>query len=191
MKSEIEVERTEFVCRMLVEYSATTTFTGYTCPSVEDYGIDDAWVVSTAGTQYPLENKTICGGYTFKKDGEFRDYYKVEMYNRIRFEQDVASGAPLYILNAEDERGGRENCKWSKLVANEKSLVSFIAADGIVVFSHKTLMEALVGFGYYETHHSTEFGKQGGRRWERKAVIDLSKGLFISCRVPPKLLKKQ
>ena len=66
MKNPIERKRTEYVCGNIVMNSGTTAITGFTVQDDEDYKISDAWIVSTANTEYPLENKTI-KKYGFKE----------------------------------------------------------------------------------------------------------------------------
>lgn len=188
---KIEAERTEFVCRTLVENSGTTAIISYTVPIEEDYKISDAWIVSTSTTEYPLETKSILGGWEFKEDGEWRTYFTRDIYNKLEFETDTTTGIPVYFVNAETEYRKEEGSKWDKLIKNKNSCLSFLAKDGIILFSHKSLVEAFVGYAYYFTPHTTEFGKSKKRVKEKKTIIDLSKGLFIKCDTPIKLLEKK
>lgn len=192
MKNPIERKRTEYVCGNIVMNSGTTAITGFTVQDDEDYKISDAWIVSTANTEYPLENKTI-KKYGFKEDGQWRGYFTGadkgnNIYKKFRSDSTIATGTPVYILNAETWDGEYEGSKWDKMMKDPKSCLSVLAADGIVLFSHKTLVDAFLGFAYEWVRHTEEFGKKGGYRWERKAVYDLSKGLFIPCSTPTNLI---
>lgn len=188
MKNPIERKRTEYVCGNIVMNSGTTAITGFTVQDDEDYKISDAWIVSTANTEYPLENKTIKGGFNFKENGQWRTYFTRDIYSKLNFEHDVTTGTPVYFVNAEDKYGNMENGKWQKLLKDDKSCLSFLAADGVVLFSHKSMVKAFVGFATYYTPHTTEFGNKGPRKMERKAVLDLSQGLFIPCSTPTNLI---
>lgn len=188
---KIEKERTEYVCQMLVENSGTTGIIKYTAPEEEDYKISDAWIISTSTTEYPLETKSILGGWGFKEDGEWRTYFTKDIYNKLHFETDIATGTPVYFVNAETEYRQEEGSKWDKLMKDNKSCLSFLAKDGIVLFSHKSMVDAFIGYAYYLTSHTTEIGNKGKRTREKKAVLDMTKGLFIPCDTPDKLLIKK
>lgn len=192
MKNPIETARTDYVCSLAVENSGSTGIIGHRILNEEDYKISDAWLISTANTEYPLENKTIKGGYPFKVDGEWRCYFTGgcgnSIFGKFRSDCTISTGTPVYILNAETESGEFEGCKWDKMMKDPRSCLSILAADGVVLFSHKTLMDAFLGFAYMWGKHTTELGKGGNYHWEKKAVYDLSKGLFIPGDTPAKLL---
>lgn len=192
MKNKIETARTDYVCCLLEENSGNTGIIEHRVSSVEDFKISDAWLTSTANTEYPLENKTITGGWAFKENGEWRCYFtggcKNSIFGKFRSDCTIATGTPVYILNAETEAGEFEGCKWEKMMKDTRSCLSILAADGVVLFSHRTLVDAFLGFTYMWVRHTTELGKNGTRHWEKKAVIDLSKGLFISSTTPSILL---
>lgn len=157
----------------------------------EDYDVADvdmsaATISNPLGyTYYPLEIKRIMGGYNFKKrDGEWRTFFTKDYYDRLSFEDTgITTGAPIWIINAEDRNGGKDNAKLNKLIENNACL-AFIACDGIILFSPRSLKKAIIGYAYWFGTHTTEF-KDKQKRKERKAVIDLSQGLFIPCN-PPK-----
>lgn len=160
----------------------------------EDYDVADidfsaATISSPLGYKYyPLEVKRIKGGYNFlKSDGEWRTFFTQDYYDRLQFEDTgITSGAPIWIINAEDRTGGKENAKYYKLIDNHACL-AFVAADGIILFGPKKIQEATVGFAYWFGSHTTNF-KDKQKRKERKAVLDLSKGLFIRCKPPKEYL---
>lgn len=191
MKKQIETARTDYVCCLLQENSGSTGIIGHRISSVEDYKISDAWLTSTGNTEYPLENKTITGGWTFKENGEWRCYFTGGCSKSI-FDKfsgcTIATGTPVYILNAETESGEFEGCKWDKMMKNPKSCLSILAADGVVLFSHKSLQDAFLGYTYMWVKHTKEFGKKESRHWEKKAVYSLEKGLFIPSKTPDNLV---
>lgn len=192
MKSQIETARTDYVCSLLKENSGSTGIIDHRIAKIEDYKISDAWLMSTGNTEYPLENKTITGGWNFKEDGKWRCYFtggcSKSIFGKFRSDCTIATGTPVYILNAETESGVYDGCKWDKMMKNPKSCLSILAADGVVLFSHKSLQDAFLGYTYMWVKHTTEFGKNEKCHWEKKAVYDLSKGLFIPCHTPEKLL---
>lgn len=189
---KIDYERTKFVCSQLVENSAATVITAFTIPQDEDYQISDAWISSTSSTVYPLETKTICGGFGFKEDGRFRGYFTGEdsncIYSKFRSDSTLQTGTPVYYLNAETEDGSFAGSKWYKMLNDNKSCLAYLAMDGIILFSHRTMVDAFMGYAYALTTHKTEYGRKGEKRWEKKAVLDLTKGLFIPCETPAWLL---
>lgn len=162
----------------------------------EDYSIGDVdmsavTISNPSGYSYfPLEVKSIKGGYGFKEDGQWRDYFIQDIYGKLRFrDESIASGTPVYFVNGTDKYGDFSKGKFTKLLANHACLV-FIAADGLVLFSPKSMQEAFLGYAAYKVRHTTEFGKDYERVWETKAVLDLTKGLFIPCTPPKELLIK-
>ena len=165
--------------------------TSATASEIEDYSVKDVSITTDDDREYPVEVKRINGGYKMKEDGEFRDYFTRELYEKLRFESGTTSGTPVsgtpvYFVNAEDKFGNMENGKWKKLL-NAKACLVFIAPDGMLLFSPKTLKEAFVGYADYLVKHTTEFGKKGSRHWEKKAVLNLEKGRYIPCNPPAEL----
>ena len=155
---------------------------------VADIDMSAATISNPEGYKYyPLEVKRIMGGYNFKEDGDWRDIFASSYYSRPSVEDSgITSGAPIWIINAEDKTGGKDNAKFHKLVEN-KVCLAFVAGDGIVLFSPKSLRKALVGYAYWFGTHTTQFKDKQARK-ERKAVLDLSKGLFIPCNPPKEYL---
>lgn len=161
----------------------------------EDYDVADidmsaATIHNPSGYKYyPLEVKRIMGGYNFKEDGVWRSFFTSDYYDRLIFEDSaITSGAPIWIINAEDKTGGKDNAKLNKLIEKHACL-AFVAADGIVLFSPNSLESALLGYAYWFGKHTTNF-KDKQIRKEKKAVINLEKGLFIKCEPPKEMLLK-
>lgn len=182
-KNSKEIARTQYCIDQMVSHNLV--YTGFTMPD-ENYGVDDGWLISLKHSAFPLENKTICGGFNFKEDGAFRDYFKEDLPAKMKLECEIPEGTPVYYLNAEAQSGPS---KWEKVIASGACL-TILAADGIVLFSPKDLKDAFLGYGYDYVPHKTEFGTKGKRQWEKKALIDLSRGFFIPCDTPKDLIMK-
>lgn len=188
---KIEYEVNSWVARAITTY--VPAILAAEAREEEDYEVADidmsaATISNPSGYKYyPLEVKRIMGCYNFKEEGEWRSFFTQDYYKRLQFEDaEITSGAPIWIINAEDKTGGKARAKFYKLIENNACL-AFLAADGIILFSPRSLKEALVGYAYWFGTHTTEF-KDKGRRKEKKAVLDLSKGLFIPCNPPKKYL---
>lgn len=161
----------------------------------EDYSVADidmsAATLSYPGYKYyPLEVKRIMGGYNFKEDGEWRSFFTSEYYGWLQFENTgITTGAPIWIINAADICGNEENAKLYKL-KRDNACLAFVAGDGIVLFSPKSLRKAIIGYAKRYCNHTELYDKKGKKSLERKAVVDLSKGLFIPCTPPRDQLMK-
>lgn len=185
MKIKNEIARTQYAVEQMVGHKLI--YTGFTVLE-ENHGVDDAWLISNKHKAYPLENKSILDGWRFKEEGkkEFRDYFKVDLPNKMRLECVIPEGTPVYYINAEADSGPS---KWEK-VNESGACLSILAADGLVIYSPETLKEAFLGYGYDFVYHKTEFANKGEKRWEKKAILDLSKGLFIPCNTPKDIMTK-
>lgn len=186
---KIDYNRNRYVAEQLVKAfpgriiaaSATTD---------ENYDVDDIWFTSATVfdilVPHKLENKTI-KKYCMKENGEFREWFRRDIY--AKFENtDIQSGTPVYFINATDKYGNYDNGKWKKVV-DAGACLSFLAADGILLFSPHTLKEAFMGYADYPVSHTSEFGRHWDRKvLEKKAVIDLTKGTFIPCNPPRELV---
>jgi hypothetical protein len=159
----------------------------------ETYGIDDIWY--SAGTEanyagFPCENKTSKGGWKFKYDDDWNEYFTCGIYNKLDFKgEPPAVGTPIYFINATDAYGNYERGKFSKLLDNKASL-TFFAPDCIIFYTWKMLEDAFMGYADYYVKHTTEFGGYNKRRWETKAILNLNKGLYIPCDPPIELFEK-
>ena len=81
MKNNTEIKRTQYTIDQLVNHHLI--YTGFTIND-ENYGVDDAWLISLKHTAFPLENKTILGDFNFKEDGAFRSYFKEDLPNKMQ-----------------------------------------------------------------------------------------------------------
>ena len=159
----------------------------------ETFGIDD--LMFSAGTEenyvgVPCENKTLKGGYKFKYDDDWNEYFTCGIYNKLDFKgEPPAPGTPIYFINATDAFGNYQNGKYQKLIDNNAAL-TFFGPDCIILYTAKMLEKAFCGYADYYVRHTTEFGGHNKRIWETKAILDLSKGLYIPCEPPIELFEK-
>lgn len=183
--------------------------TDITIPQEEDYKSYDIIFTATTtqgeiieGTQ---EVKSILH-YPLKVDGEFRDYFSnntagiktkflfgnvpeanpntdelpfkwVKEPTYAKMPEEIKD-KPIYILNAEDLHGNIKNSKWHHMHKNKTGL-TIVAEDGLIMFNHKQLKSAFLGYGWYKNKSHTELiNKKYDPRYELKAIIDISKGKF-------------
>lgn len=160
---------------------------------IENFWIDD--IMTSAGTEdnyiaMPVENKTLKGGWQFKYDGDWNPYFTCGIYNKLDFKSEPpAVGTPIYFINATDYNGDYSNGKYQKLIDNNACL-TFLAPDCVILFTCKMLERAFCGYADYYVRHTTDFGYKGKRLWETKAILDISKGLYIPCNPPIELFEK-
>ena len=164
-------------------------------PQYENYGVNDIDFSAFTDnflhyTYYPMEAKTVKGGYNFFEDGEWRNYFTCDIYNKLKFQDSgITSGSPVYFINATDKFGDFNKGKYKKIL-DAHGCLSFLAGDACLVFSPKALEEAFIGYANYYASHTSEFGDKGPRRPELKAVLDLTKAHVIPCDTPKDILKK-
>jgi hypothetical protein len=184
---------------------------------IEDYAPYD--IVYTAQTENVCyvsgqEVKSIMG-FPLKEDGEFRDYFKEDIKNKLKFGEvpeyttnitelpkywdgkpkddeipENIETKPIYILNAADKYNNIHNSKWYKMNKNKIGL-TLCAEDGIIMFSHSQLKKAFMGYAWYLNKSHTElYNKKIDPHYELKALIDLSKGSYYPNVVNKELFKK-
>jgi len=192
--SNVSVDVDENYAHWDITYTATT--------------LDDKEYV---GTQ---EVKTIMN-YPIKENGEFRDYFKYDIKNKMKFGSvpppksdtrqlplywketptykeipENIKDVPVYFLNAADNTDCIHNSKWHYMQRNGTGL-SIVAEDGIIMFNHKQLIDAFLGYAwYYQPSHTELYHKKYEPHWELKAIIDLTKGSYYPNIVNKDLLKK-
>lgn len=161
----------------------------------ENYDINDLNISAYTDnflhyTYYPLENKTVKGGYNFFEDGEWRTYFTSDIYEKLGFEDSgITSGTPIYFINATNQKGDFSKGKYQKIL-DAHGCLSFLAGDACLLFSPSALREAFIGYADYLVSHTTEIGKRGPKTLEKKAVLDLSKAYIVHCDTPKVILKK-
>lgn len=183
----------------------------------EDYQpFDIVYTAQTENTYYvsSQEVKSIMG-FPLKENGEFRDYFKEDIKNKLKFGNvpeyctditelpkywnetptdetmpEELEDKPIYFLNATDKYNNTHNSKWYKMNDNKVGL-TLCAEDGIVMFSHSQLKKAFMGYAWYLNKAHTElYDKKIDPHYELKALIDLSKGSYYPNVVNKELLKK-
>lgn len=101
-------------------------------------------------------------------------------------------GKHIYILNALDKFNRAHNSKAYKIFEKNASLC-YVAPDGLLLFSPKTLRDAFLGYAWYQVKSHTE--EVGDNRycpaWELKAVFDLDKGIYHQAEPPKELFNKK
>ena len=186
----IDCARNQFVAKNLLRVEPIIRATA---DCEETFGVDDIWY--SAGTEdnyavFPCENKTLLGGYQFKYEGDWNPYFEIGIYNKLNFHKDQPdAGTPIYFVNATDAYGDYAKGKFQKLIDNKASL-TFFAPDCIILYTYKMLEDAFLGYADYYVSHTTEYGNNKRRRWETKAIIDLSQGIYIPCDPPIELFEK-
>ena len=188
---KIDCEANRFVAKTLEEKVGPIIRATADC--TENFGIDDIWFSAGTEEKYigvPCENKSLKGGWKFKYDGEWNPYFTTGIYNKLAFQKEPPSaGTPIYFINATDAYGNYEKGKYRKLIDNHASL-TFLGPDCILFYTWKMLADAFVGYADYFVRHRTEYGHDYKRYWETKAVLDLTKGLYIPCNPPIELFEK-
>lgn len=79
--------------------------------------------------------------------------------------------------------------KWVKMYKDPFSELVVVFSDGILRFTHQQLLDAQASYGYMYTS-ATEELERGGKYWQFKVFLDIDKGTFFPCSVPPEVLKK-
>lgn len=188
MKQEYIINK--WVADTLVEYLPGLIIDAKATKEEENYGVDDIIFTSVTYNVYPLESKTLKGGFNFMKDGKFTDYFTRDIYKKLAFEDTgITSGTPVYFVNAEDRNHRKENGKWNKLL-EARACLSYLAPEGIYIFSPKSLKDAFIGYADYWVSPTTEIGKPGPKHPEKKAILDMSKSTYIHCTPPPEFFIK-
>lgn len=178
---KIDCEANRYVASALVY--VYTWVTNATADCEEDFSVAD--VVFSAMTdgelsQHLLENKRIMGGYQLKYDGKWNNYFTSDIYDKLKFHTlSPEEGTPIYFVN---------DTKWDRLL-DAHACLCFLAPDGMLLFSQKELKEAFLGYADYFVSHTTQFSNKK-RRWERKAILDLSKGSYVMLNPPMHLFIK-
>ena len=146
----------------------------------EDYLHFDIWI-QTGISLIPVEVKTL------------RFYYD-DMKNTQRFTwrglpDSVTPDMPVSILNAENNDSAHSKGKYYELVDSHAALV-YLMKDCILWFSPGHLEEANVGTAELYCSLTKERGATDNRKtWQKKVIIDLSKGYKINVTPPRELFK--
>lgn len=167
---------------------------------VEDYGADFPIYNEKTGNEVLMEAKTISSSYGSITDNSYwstksarGDKWRwcTSASTQEEFWADETPSPdfgdkPLQMLNAADKYGRKENAKLTKLLRDGCGLV-YLAEDGLLLFSPKQLKDAIVGYGWVYLAHTKELNDTS-KKFEYKALIDMSKGKFIPVNNVPKEL---
>ena len=146
----------------------------------EDYLHFDIWI-QTGISLIPVEVKTL------------RFYYD-DMKNTQRFTwrglpDSVTPDMPVSILNAENNDSAHSKGKYYELIDSHAALV-YLMKDCILWFSPGHLEEANVGTAELYCSLTKERGATDKKKtWQKKVIIDLSKGYKINVTPPRELFK--
>lgn len=196
MKKKVDFKTNNFVAETLVEIYPWMI--AASASSEENYDIDD--VVFTARTPSDLikegkmEVKTI--KKCLKSGKNWNKWYDLSndkgIMSKIYCLPPCATTADTcYILNAEDYYGNLCNSKWSKMI-KEEAYLTYLAKDGLLIFTPEQLKEAFLGVAYYlNASHGTNLNPYHDKfspHYELKALINLNKGKWIPWDVPPEII---
>ena len=171
--------------------SANTWVSNYLCENMEwvinctadceeDFDIDDlnlSAATKNGWKHYPVEVKTIKGGYKYQNNTWFLDGIR----KKSKFEEKVEDDVKMYILNQK---------KYNKLIEAHAILI-YLFPDGMLLFSPKSLKKAFVCFGeFLNKSHTEEFGEPFNPHYETKAYLNLDEGWFVPCDPPIELFQK-
>ena len=81
--------------------------------------------------------------------------------------------------------------KWLKMFNDPLSALAVLFSDGILVFNHEQLLDAVASYGYLKTWGTEEFQRSDGKYWQFKVFLDIDKGRFYPCKVPQEILPKK
>ena len=193
MQDTIDYATCSFVADQLNKYPPFECRIQAEARKGENFDVDDIAISASSDcfqtfSFYPLENKSIKGNYNFFEDGDWRMYFKKDIYDKFRYFSH-ATGTPIYFINGTDINGNYDNGKYSKIL-KKNGCLSFLAGDAILLFSPKRLAEAFLGYAEYQVRHREEIGNDKKRNWEVKAVLDLTKAYVLPCSTPKDLLRK-
>ena len=185
---KVDCRQNQWLAKALVLLSADTKVFAATADCEENYKVDDLWISARTNngywTSFPLENKTIKGGFQLKYDGQWNDYFSTTNPNGIMKKlsgNTIPEVGHIYFINSS---------KYNKLVDNNCCL-AYLAPDGFILYSPNRLQEAFIGFAWYKNKsHTEEFGERYNPHWELKALIDLEKGTYYKAEGPIEIFKK-
>lgn len=86
-------------------------------------------------------------------------------------------------LNVTTNKMKVDGSKWWKIVNHTNSNLMVIFGDGVLLFSHKQLMDAAAFYGWMKTQATKEFWNKK-ETWQLKIFLDVRKGKFYSMEVP-------
>ena len=103
---------------------------------------------------------------------------------------DSWKGKHIYMLNAQDRNHSITNCKTYK-VFKANACLFYVAPDGLILFTPKTLKEAFLGYAWFRNKsHTKEYTTKNDHPvWELKAFFDLDKGAYYPIKLDKELFE--
>lgn len=89
-----------------------------------------------------------------------------------------------YVLNASAKnRFGLtelmpESCKFYKMMASKRSILIYVAVDGMLLWNNTALRDAFIGYTFMECRHTEDFYDRS-KDFELKALIDMEKAVYV------------
>lgn len=146
----------------------------------EDYLHFDIWI-QTGISLIPVEVKTLRFHYD--------DMKNTQRFTWRGLPDSVTPDMPVSILNAENNDSAHSKGKYYELIDSHAALV-YLMKDCILWFSPGHLEEANVGTAELYCSLTKERGATDNRKtWQKKVIIDLSKGYRINVTPPRELFK--
>ena len=185
---KVDCRQNQWLAKALVLLSADTKVFAATADCEENFNVDDLWISAWTNSgfwaAFPLENKTIKGGYQLKYDGQWNEYFSTTNPNGIMKKMSgytTSENKYIYFINSS---------KYIKLL-DANCCLAYTAPDGFILFSPNKLKKAYLGNIWYKNKsHTEEFGEKYHPHWDEKALIDLEKGTYYKAEGPCEIFKK-
>lgn len=154
----------------------------------------DEWSISTTGGCLCF-GLTPSTGHTIDR---FPDYWKskptqsqITAYKRN--EREKGETVRWFCLNAAcgPEFTYSNEPKWLKMYRDDLSELAVLFSDGVLLFDHEQLLDAIVSYGYLNTYGKEEFANKGKKYWQFKVFLDIDKGTFYPCEVPRDIFNRK
>lgn len=185
---KVDCDSNRWLAEALVLLSGETNVFAATADCEENFQVDDLWIsaYTTSGNWVglPLENKTIKGGFQLKYEGEWNPYFSTA--NPKGISRKISSETPenkyVYFINSS---------KFERLIENNACL-AYLAPDGFLLFSPKSLRKAYLGeIWYLNKSHTEEFGQGYSPHYELKALLNLEEGRYYKVKGPYEIFQKK
>ena len=178
--TRLDYDRLQWVGAFELGYYDWLTQTA--CTWTEEHGSSDILLITSGGSSFNQEVKTIYGDW---------DNYRLDVTRNNHWRMDCSlfdacKGKRVWMLNAVNADG--TDGKYREIKKDPCSVLVFLMKDGLVFFHHRALIEAVMGEADYMCPHTTQFDKDTWD-YEHKVVIDLGKGRRIPCSPPCGLFK--
>lgn len=147
----------------------------------ESYGFDMV-LVDSEDNHIPVEVKTS-RTQTLKCDGEWSEYFSTTGKGLFRNSNYSGEKHYAYCINADCKVDGKlerlhPNSKWYKMVKSPKSMLIYVAPDGLLIWNHQQIKKAFIGYTEMLCSHTTYF-KDNTKSVEYKALLDFQHGTYV------------